>query len=161
MKKSNIIIGLLLSVNAYADAFVSYGFGLFHSAKNSVVETKNASLGYRGGIFKNLHHKVELGGWTDTRKDLGRNGAGYGFYSLGVYVDADNFYGYSFVGAGGVTRTDSMLGGHFQFSEDVGIGIKDKRGVSIGLNYKHISSAGIYNPNQGRDFLQLSLGVLF
>ena len=63
----------------------------------------------------------------------------------GIYVEA-------YIGVGLISRPDSQLGGHFQIFHDVNFGFS-QGGWGLGLGFKHISSAGIYSPNKGRDFL--------
>ena len=94
----------------------------------------------------------------------------------GVLSSAGNFTGFIFGGAGVqptygpifvyfiqsvglVNNPDgSYLSGNFQFSEDVGVGFRDKNNnTSIGLGFKHISNAGIVAPNNGRDLLNLEI----
>lgn len=48
-------------------------------------------------------------------------------------------------------NTDNLLGGHFQFNLEGGIGIYGEN-VGIEAVWWHFSSAGIYQPNKGRDF---------
>lgn len=63
------------------------------------------------------------------------------------------------IGPGYLQNPDEILGGHFQFSLDGGIGISDGT-TYIGLAWKHLSSAGLEMPNQGRDFLVIQLRLL-
>lgn len=55
-------------------------------------------------------------------------------------------------GIGFISDTDVYLGGHLEFNHNLYIGIKDKHDKSIGLSYRHISNAGLFMPNVGRDF---------
>lgn len=148
---------LLLTTTVLADDLtVKYGPGVFQSAKNGH-ETLNATLGYQKELLYLLSYQIEVGGWSDKRIDLGRRSSMYGSYSIGSTVNASYMYAEAFLGVAGITNPDSYLGGHFQFNNDLGIGFRDKYGKRIGINYKHMSSAGLYNPNVGRDFLLLKL----
>lgn len=64
-------------------------------------------------------------------------------------------------GPGYLQNPDEILGGHFQFSLEGGGGIMDASGkVYIGVAWKHLSSAGIEMPNQGRDFIMIQLRLM-
>lgn len=154
--------GLILFAKAddtQSGAYFKYGLGIFNSAKNSKAEVKMVSVGHQSPIFGYMIKQWEVGGWMDSRSDLGRKSSGFANGSIGVNIDIGNFYAQSLWGAGVVTTRDSMLGGNFQFNQDLGLGLKDSRGVGIGLNYKHISSAGIFKPNEGRDFFAIKLTI--
>jgi len=151
----------LFALNAHADSFFKYGVGVFNSAKDSKAETKVFSLGYSEKFFQAMMYQLEAGAWIDNRKDLDRKSSGFGFGSIGLDVQTGAFYIQALWGAGLITCTDSMLGGPFQFNTDLGIGLRDSNGYSIGIGYKHISSAGIELPNKGRDFMMMRLAVPF
>lgn len=65
------------------------------------------------------------------------------------------------VGPGYLQNPDEVLGGHFQFSLEGGIGLAsaDKK-TYVGLAWKHLSSAGIEMPNMGRDMIVVQLRLL-
>jgi len=151
----------VISINAHAESFIKYGIGVAGSAKDSIAESKTIALGYKEKLLGAFAYQLEGGFWTDSRKDLGRTGSAFASSSLGLNIEAGYFYTHAFCGPAVITDKDSMLGGHFQFNNDIGLGVKDKDGYSMGVNYKHISSAGIFTPNQGRDFLTIKLGVPF
>jgi len=166
MKKLITTLLLLFSTLTFAEenngdtnAYFKYGLGVFNSAKNSKVEVKMVSFGHQDPFFGYMIRQWEVGGWMDSRSDLGRKSSGFANGSIGVNIDVSRFYAQSLWGLGVVTTKDSMLGGNFQFNQDLGIGLKDARGMAIGLNYKHISSAGIFKPNQGRDFMSIKLSI--
>jgi hypothetical protein len=54
-----------------------------------------------------------------------------------------------------------MLGGPFQFNHDFLLGVRGDNGALIGLDLKHMSSAGIEKPNVGRDFLLIHVELPF
>lgn len=143
---------------ANADTAFKYGLGVFHSAEYSPTETKFMSLSYQSK-YTGLVTQYEGGFWTDIRDDAGRRGSWFVSASGGVNVDLNRAYVQWLVGPAYISHTDAYLGGNFQFNNDLGIGVKDENNYSIGLNFKHMSSAGIYQPNKGRDFLLLRVSV--
>lgn len=154
--KKLIILLLLLGSDARAEVVANYGVGLFHSAKYSRAETKVFSLGVITS-FKNktFADKWETGLWADQIKE-GRKSSSFGSYSLGIRAFPAIFELSSFWGIGAISNKDAFLGGPYpQFFQDFYFGIRDDRGTSLGLNYKHISSAGIVMPNKGRDFMTI------
>lgn len=137
---------------------LKYGVGVAESAKDGHSETKTMSFAYRNSIMGPFVYVVNTGFWTDTRSDLNRHGSLFGSIGPGLYVDAGSVYGEASCGLGVISQKDSMLGGRFpQFDNNMGVGIKDKNNYAIGLNYHHVSSAGIEKPNRGRDFIEVKL----
>jgi hypothetical protein len=146
---------LFLNINtvlADTSMAIKYGVGVFNSAKNSAAETKSlfVSLQEKHSFFV---HQAELGGWVDIRNDLNRKSSMYGNYSLGLTCNPGYFEIQSLVGIGALSHPDSYLGGRIQFTETTSISVKDDMGSTWGVAYQHISSAGIYQPNIGRDML--------
>ena len=138
--------------------FLKYGVGFGSSAKERAVEVKTASIGKQRQFFIFID-QWEVGGWFEQSNDPSRKSSGFIDYSVGLNVDAGYLYVQSLWGVAAITTKDSYLGGNFQFNQDFSLGVKDARGVAIGLNYKHMSSAGIFTPNVGRDFISIRLGV--
>ena len=139
-------------------SFFKYGVGVFNSAENSSVEVKTLSFGRQQPLGSIFIWQYEGGFWSDARTDVGRSGSGFVNASAGLNVNFGYMYTQSLWGVAYMTSPDSFLGSHEQFNQDFSAGVKDGRGVSIGLNYKHMSSAGIFMPNQGRDFMSVRLG---
>lgn len=161
MRISLLLIICALTSNSYADTFVKYGLGIFNSALDEPIEVKTLSVGRQMHINEYLIWQYEVGGWIDNRSDMGRDGSAFADLAIGLNVDAGPFYAQTLTGVAGLSNIDSYLGGHAQFNHDVAVGFKAKSGASLGLNYKHISSAGIFEPNYGRDFLTIRLGLPF
>lgn len=144
-----------------SESYGKYGVGIFGSGRNSFAETKTISFGHQSPLGQYFIKQLELGGWTDTRGSEGRRGNVYLSGSIGLNVDAGYVFAQSLWGVAALPLTDSYLGGHLEFKEDATIGAKDLQGKRIGLNYTHISSAGIFMPNHGRDLLCLRLSLPF
>lgn len=151
------ILALLLSASAFAEdvSTIKYGVGVANSGKNSLSETKFLSVGRQMDLWSDyLIYQWEVGGWADIAGG-GRRSSAFGAGGGGFHVNAGHVYAQSTFEVALVTNPDSYLGGPFQFSEDVGVGLQSNTNCSIGVNYKHISSAGLEQPNVGRDFLTI------
>ena len=155
-----LLIFLFLSTPAIAKqgTFASYGLGILDKNSTSA-DVKIFSLGYQDDWIWVFDHKYEMGLWTDVRRDMGRSSSGYVAYSVGLEPELDWFYIHSFWGLLLMTNPDAYLSTNFQFMQDLGIGFQGKKGSRIGVNYKHISNAGIKTPNKGRDFFQVKLQI--
>jgi hypothetical protein len=161
MRKFSLLIILLASLcssDAKAGSFWRYGLGVGNSAEKSVAETKLLSFGYEEDWFGPFIKQYEVGAYFDTAGG-GRTSSGFGNISMGIEVNPGYLVLRSVHGVGAITTPDSVLGGWFQFNNDITLGIKDNHHNMIGLTYKHISSAGIYKPNRGRDFVVLQAEI--
>lgn len=140
------------------DVYMTGALGVFNSGKSSLSESKFANVGYRTslGLFK---QQVEVGGWID-RVGQGRADSAYAAYQIGWEVDGP-LIARIMTGPAMMTTPDVYLGGRFEFKEDLYLGEEDKAGRMIGVKYNHLSSAGIYTPNIGRDFMGLEIGMRF
>jgi hypothetical protein len=152
----------LLSAAARADGvdgtYLKYGIGIFHSADYGTAETKTFALGYKDGLVGPLVQQREVGLWVDPAGH-GRSSSGYANYSVGAEATPGYLVASAMWGVAAITTPDSMLGGWFQFKNDTFLGVKDDRGNTFGLNYTHVSSAGIESPNMGRDMLSVKVGI--
>jgi hypothetical protein len=158
-----VLLVLILPTNAIAGEgwFGKYGVGLPADPQNSISDVKTIFIGRQyqfsqNSPFKLLDWKWEVGGWADNAGD-GRKHGGFGSASIGLEPQLDIFYINAFWGVGAATHPDTMLGSHFQFVQDFGVGFKDARGVGVGFSYKHISNAGMTEINRGRDFITIQL----
>jgi hypothetical protein len=152
------VLALLASTTAHAGSFFKYGLGVFGSAEYGAATVKYFGLGYEDRLLGPFIEQFEFGLFADT-SGHDRKTSGFGFYSIGVETNPGYFVIRSLFGIGAITSPDTMLGGHFQFTEDLFLGVRDDRGCMIGLNLKHISSAGLSQPNKGRDFLVIQVEI--
>ncbi len=156
------LILLLIPLVSYADDYsFKYGMGIVNGEKSGTV--KMFSLRQESHLVHAAHLAYEGGLWVDNGpKSAGRKGSLFGKAQLGVKPgwQSSGLYGKAFWGVAGLSHTDSQLGGNLQFASDFGVGIRDGSSF-IGIGYVHLSSAGIFKPNKGRDFMQLELGVSF
>jgi len=144
----------LFSFSARADIVANVGVGrgvLYHDPFE-----RSISVGFQRPL-DGYSVRFELGAWG--------GGPGqpsvYGSFLVGMTVSPNEFGAESHVALGPtyISTPDSVLGGHFQINTEFGLGMKDKLFYQ-GVLYKHLSSAGIYQPNIGRDFLMLQLRSL-
>lgn len=153
-----ITILLFLTSHVYAGQYYgSYGVGVFQKESKSFADVKLFNIGTQWDLYKLFKQKFEAGVWTDVKFE-NRRSSGYAAYSVGIRVEPQFLYVESYWGAGLITHTDGMLSTNIQFMNDTGIGVQDNAGRFIGINYKHISNAGISYPNLGRDFLTIKVG---
>jgi hypothetical protein len=155
----------LLATPAFANepgegTFIKYGVGKTTYEQASVGEVKMFSVGHQSPLLLLLEQKWEVGFWSDA-VGKGRKSSGFGGWSLGLEPKLGYLYAHSFWGVIGITNTDTMLSTNYQFMQDLGIGFRDERGISLGVGYKHISNAGIKQPNRGRDFFFVQLQIPF
>lgn len=164
----SFIVGLLAGAKlAHADEglnevkptyYMTGALGVFDSGRHSLTEEKFLNIGRRTTLGPFIQ-QVEIGGWTDVAGNS-RSGSAYGAYQVGLEVDGA-FLGRICTGPAFISSPDVYLGGHFQFTEDFYIGEHDAKGHSVGFIYKHISSAGLEEPNIGRDQMGFQIGLPF
>lgn len=129
------------------------------SAKGEPSVQKGISIG-RQGEFSIFATKTEGGFWVDNTNRQGATGSAFFSGSIGVEPRAGSLYVNLFQGVAVISSPDTVLGGPLQFVEDFGIGIRDKETeTAVGFFYKHVSSAGIFKPNLGRDFMGLQVMI--
>src|SRR5581483_2475391 len=122
--------------------------GDFTHCKN---ETAIYSAGFEEFDRHGFGHKFELGAWTDTKED--HRFSPFGSVLLGKrFGDYEGFNLTGFAGIAIIGYTDAALGGIFEFTEEAIVGYKN-----VGVGYKHISNAGTASPNQGRDYISLTV----
>ena len=157
----NLILAalLLFASPAFADeVFFGYGVGVFNSAKTSPTEAKVANLGVRTDLFGGFYWQFKLGYWGDGSGDPNRHNSAYISSGPGILVDLRPVEIRSGWGLAAITNPDSYLGGRFpQFNGELYLGLRDRYGSGIGVKYEHISSAGLIQPNEGRDFAALEI----
>lgn len=158
MKKFILCILLFCSVVQADEGFMSFGVGAFNSAKEHTGEVKAGNLGLREEIYQGIYWQYKLGYWGDGSGDPTRKGSFYASTGPGMLIDLRPLELRAGYGLAAISTPDSYLGGRFpQFNGEIYAGLRDHRGNGIGLQYEHISSAGIVTPNQGRDFMVLQL----
>lgn len=144
------------------EVFASYGVGIFNSAVNSPTEVKLGDIGYRRDVWKGVYWQFKGGYWGDGSGDPNRSGSGFISTGPGLKIDFSPVELHTGWGLAAISSPDSYLGGRFpQFNGDLYLGVRDKNGAGVGLEYDHISSAGIISPNVGRDFMLVQISQKF
>jgi len=158
MKKILFLL-LILANHAQADTIVKYGSNV-QSESERLGSTKAIFLAYQEKVVGPIITQYEFGGWFDNTGIEGRKSSALLGISWGVHANAGYVFGQALVGPAAISDTDINLGGHFQFNNDIAFGLRDPdTGGTVGFAYKHISSAGIFKPNKGRDFLMFRVSI--
>lgn len=153
-----LVLILLFSLKARSEeTYATAAVGVANSGKNSHAETKFVNVGRRDQFAFGLTYQYEVGGWVDTAGD-GRKSSGYGAYQLGVQTDGPVF-ARVMAGPALVTNPDSYLGGPVAFTEDFYFGLSGNNKNTVGVMYKHISNAGLEQPNIGRDLAGVQISI--
>lgn len=131
--------------NGDSGTYLKYGAGINGDAPRLSIFT-----GYQGYLTNIVEYQLEAG--------IPRPGIFGVSPSIGVStMSRSGMFLKVFFGPLLLTNWDDRLGGLFQFNNDLELGLKGQNGFAIGVNYKHISNAGITQPNLGRDFILLKL----
>jgi hypothetical protein len=150
-------LALIFSEDGRPDSYMSGQVGIFNTGKQSISESKFVNVGYRDIWCCGISYQYEAGGWID-RAGNGRKNSGYGAFQMGVEA-GDTTIARVMAGPALITTPDSYLGGAFQFTEDFFIGIRGNSRNTVGIKYKHFSSAGLEQPNVGRDYLGAEISI--
>lgn len=145
---------LFLAMAATAEAgqpYLMYG-GPINTPGSSGI--KAGAIGYQAPLGTLIDYKLEVGGYVVP--DATRY---YFSPSLGLSTKTSPIYASIFFGPAALTAADERLTSWYQFNHDLEVGLKGNNGVSIGLDYKHMSNAGLSGANLGRDFLMLKVGI--
>ena len=157
-----VALTLLFYATARADegsVSFKYGLGIIDGAPTTRVKAFGLRLEDRPSEIYPLGLAAEAGLWTDVGKAEGRASSAYGAFQMGIRPASEHFYVKAYIGPAFITHRDSQLGGFFpQFMETLGLGFQD-RDAFVGVSVDHISSAGIWSPNKGRDMLRLEAGL--
>jgi len=153
---------LLLGCSARAESIsFNYGIGTFLPHDTSLATVKAFYFSKQQKINDIFRTKYDLGVWADRRGDVGRKSSIFGTYSVGARAEALLFYAECFWGIGALSGPDTMLGSWWSFNQDLSFGLIGVNDVTIGLNYKHMSNAGLASPNKGRDFFVIKAAIPF
>lgn len=130
------------------------GFGSNGNILNS--SEKNFNVGYYNKLSKVLGWDIHGGILTE-----GGQTSGYTFAQFGLVLHPfDWMYVDHYFGPGYVTKGNNKISGGLNFSIHIGMGWRDPNArMTVGLNWKHISNAGITQPNRGMDFWLVQVGI--
>lgn len=159
MIKFLAFIFLLYSVHSCfaGEAVIRYGLGFAQPEGSRDALVKTLGVGFRNNLNSQILWQVETGMFSDSQSNLGRNSAATLKAQLGIAPSIGAFYAGAFFGAGGISKTDTLLSSHFQFFHDLELGFRDAVGTGMAFGWSHISNAGLSLPNHGRDFLCVRL----
>jgi hypothetical protein len=143
-------------VNTNDHYFFKYGLGLNEGSFPDTT-TKILSVGEVSPLSNIFDYQLEVGVFSDNNQTQGL--IGFISPSLGLQTKGSGLYVSYFLGPALLTSTDTRLGSVFEFNNDFEAGIRDDRGVSIGVDYKHFSNAGLTSNNIGRDFFTIKLSI--
>jgi hypothetical protein len=153
------ILSLLIAAPSYADTIVKYGVNVSREDEK-LGSTKAIFIADQAPILGPIIRQYEIGGWVDNTGKPGQRSSLLGGASAGIHVNAGYLYAQALVGPSLISAPDSALGGHFQFNNDIALGLRDPdTKATIGLSYKHVSSAGLERPNRGRDFIMFRVSL--
>ncbi len=137
---------------AYASVFASVGMGRAVLAHQPF--ERFASVGYKTN--GEIQVKGEAGFYLDYENE--RHATFFGSASGGYELQTKNgTFVSAFIGPAAISQKDRKLGSHLQFAIDFGVGVKMDSGKALGLHFKHLSNAGIWQPNIGRDLLAVEM----
>lgn len=139
---------------------LKYGLGFGMPGQVDISESKLLSFELTNELGRLFRHKLSYGAWFDPQPDFKRTSASFGSYSVGLRVEPGPLYFENYFGLSLISQTDSMLSTNFEFTEELGFGVRDKEGRFFGVEYRHFSNAGLQLPNKGRDFFLLNIGVV-
>lgn len=150
IKKLLMALALLISCSsALADedtVTFRMGQGVTNTCKSALY-----SVGFEKDFKDSITYRLDFGAWTD----VGLNRRGAPFSSVLIGKRAGEYTSLNFTAMVGILimgSPDSALALPFNFTEEVALGYQQ---VSVG--YKHVSNAGIKEPNLGRDYVFLNL----
>jgi hypothetical protein len=148
---------ILLSLTACASTF-KYGVGLNGDATFPDPSTKIISVVDQEEFLEGpFDYQWELGTFIDNSNRLGPTV--FGSFALGLETKGPGLFASYFVGPALITQTDQRLASIFEFNNNFQIGIRDRRGLSLGVGFQHFSNAGLWAPNIGRDFFIINLTI--
>jgi len=130
------------------NALVDFGVGVGNSSGSRIL-----SVGVQEDLLTVFKVRWITGGWLDRSND--RSSSGYVFGQMGAEIDSGSVLTSVFIGPGLITEKDDLLGGNIEFLSSLNIGLQDKNRNYLGVGYRHVSNAGLYEPNIGRDFVVL------
>lgn len=142
-----------------ADTVIKYGANI-PKEHEPIGSSKAIFISDQETIFGPLIRQYEFGGWFDGSGVPGHKSSLLVSPSIGFNVNGGNLFAQALVGPALISSPDTALGGPFQFNNDFSFGVRDPdTKATIGLDYKHVSSAGLELPNRGRDFIMFKISL--
>lgn len=152
-----LLFSIITTANDGPMIKAQYGLGLGDIANGEAFNgsERNLNVGYYNKLNKVLGWDVH--GGILTADDIT---SGYVFVQFGsVLHPFDWLYIDHYFGPGFITKGNSKVSGGLNFSMHMGMGWRDPNTrMTIGMNWKHISNAGLRKPNKGMDFVLVQVG---
>jgi hypothetical protein len=155
-----VFISPVMAYGQSDQIIVDGGLGILNTEGSGLSQVKFAKFGLQEDLWGALKQRFNAGVWLDSRGD-GHSSSTFSGYQLGFEVSNEVLQASIFSGPNLISSPDVALGGMFQMNESIFLGIKDSDCNSIGIVYNHFSSAGIEQPNLGKDFLGLEIKFPF
>lgn len=150
---------LLLSTPALADVTLSLGAGKGAFGDPGTPFERVMSVGYEHTFHTGVFVRPQVGYFIDNAGG-GQLSSGWVTTLFGVKAKSKVGPELHFaVGPSYLQHPDTVLGGHFQFNLEAGIGLADEN-FFVGVNATHLSSGPIYEVNRGRDAIMAQVRVL-
>lgn len=159
-----ILAGFLAgSTISHADeVFLGYGTEMFSNTSIGEPGVEYFTGGYRQEHWTGLYWQSKVSLASIGRNDYGVKTTGLLASGLGFRLQFGECEARVGESISLITTPDKYLGGIFpQFNGELYLGARDKSGLGLGVSWNHISSAGIYLPNRGKDFLAVELSQRF
>ncbi len=153
-----LLVPITKSLAADTDKlFIQAGVGVAHPDKEASQDKSRIIEVGAERMFKVFDARLGIGGFTDKTEYPGARPSVFTQAQIGLSIRPKDggLYASIYFGPGYISNPDSLLGGHFQFVEQLSIGLCDSRGVRLSIFVKHFSNAGIEQPNLGRNFTGL------
>ena len=148
------LLAFLVSIPTQA-AYLKFG----GSIGNSVTfGTKFLAIGHQDHLLSLLDYQLESGYILDNEFP-GLYRALYVSIAPGFSIVKTDYYLKVFCGPALISNTDVHLSSIFEIATDIELGLRDIRGLDLGVGYKHMSNAGLVPPNLGRDFLYFKINI--
>lgn len=151
------LIALLCSTPGYGNSYhLMYGVG---ANSSRLTDSRFIAIGHEWPAWSLFRVKTEGGIYHDNTQNSGA--IGFISPSIGVATPTYPLYLKVFLGPALITQEDSRLTSILQFNHDIELGLRGETGVSVGINYKHLSNAGLWGANLGRDAFLLKLNFSY
>ena len=151
-----LIFGTALTASA-VEVNARFGVGLGSGMHFGSV--KYLEAGVSGSVIGPWVYTLAVGGIFDPRPGYASTPLLAG--TTGVRASYGPLMASTEWGLAAIGKTDLALSTYYQFTNLSQIAITDQNGHFVGAFYRHLSNAGIKQPNLGRDMLGAVIGVSF
>lgn len=150
----SMIGAILLLAQLNGDVYFKVG----PDARQTGITRQYVSAGYINDLSSSVDFQFEVGGWSAI--DNNNPSSFYTSYQVGKRTKGPLNIG-AFTGVALLSSPGNAMSSVYQFKHDIGIGYTTKEKMGIGIDYSHLSNAGLIKPNTGLDFVQLRIQFPF